>query len=417
MTPVPPLRPSEIWRYGALGLPLAFAALPVYVHVPRLYAEVSGLDLALLGGLLLLARLFDAVIDPLLGWLADRLSRLRMMFWSLWPLAAGFALLMHPPVHSAGIWLLFSLLLTFLGFSALSVAYQAWGADLGQDAGERTRLTAVREGLGLLGVVCAASLPSLLAPALADGLARLVWVFLPVLAIASFLSLSVRRAPHSQPIRQPPPQEGLPAALRQTLSDPAFSRLLAVYVVSGIAAALPATLVLFFVADVLQAEKWSGAFLALYFLAGVAGVPLWVRLAACLGRLRAWLAGMLVAVAAFAGTFLLGAGDIVAYIAVCLATGLALGSDLVLPTALAADLGERMGRAGICFGLWSFVSKLNLALAAGLALPLLDALGYVPGSQGNLLALSAVYAVLPLLFKLLAAGLLWHWRNRLESLS
>jgi hypothetical protein len=47
-------------------------------------------------------------------------------------------------------------------------------------------------------------------------------------------------------------------------------------VVNGIAAALPATLVLFYVADVLQAEAWSGAFLALYFVSGVAFLPLWV---------------------------------------------------------------------------------------------------------------------------------------------
>jgi hypothetical protein len=53
--------------YGAFGLPLAMAALPVYVHVPRLYAEVSGMSLSLLGALLLAARLLDAGIDPLLG--------------------------------------------------------------------------------------------------------------------------------------------------------------------------------------------------------------------------------------------------------------------------------------------------------------------------------------------------------------
>ena len=412
MTAENPLRQAEIWRYGALGLPLAFAALPIYVHVPRLYADAAGLDLALLGGLLLLARLFDAGIDPLLGWLADRMSRLHLMAGSLLPLAVGFAALMHPPSQYAGWWLLFSLALTFLGFSALSVAYLAWGADLGRDAGERTRLTAVREGMGLVGVVFAASLPSLLAPGLADGLARLVWIFLPLLAIASLLSLSLRQAPQIQT----GPRETLPTALRLALSDPAFSRLLAVYVTNGIAAALPATLVLFFVADVLQAEKWSGAFLALYFMAGVAGVPLWVRLAARIGRLRAWLAGILVAVIAFAGTAALGAGDSAAFIVVCIATGLALGADLVLPTAMAADLGERQGRAGICFGLWNFVSKLNLALAAGLALPLLDWLGYVPGGSGNLLALSLVYAGLPLLFKLLAAVLLWVWRDQLESL-
>ena len=50
----------QLLAYGALGLPLAMAALPVYVHVPRLYAESAGMSLSLLGSLLLAARLLDA---------------------------------------------------------------------------------------------------------------------------------------------------------------------------------------------------------------------------------------------------------------------------------------------------------------------------------------------------------------------
>ena len=65
----------QLLAYGALGLPLAMAALPVYVHVPRLYAEVSGMSLSLLGILLLAARLADAGIDPLLAIVLGRSLR------------------------------------------------------------------------------------------------------------------------------------------------------------------------------------------------------------------------------------------------------------------------------------------------------------------------------------------------------
>ena len=44
---------GTVLAYGALGLPLAFAALPLYVHVPRYYAEVTGMELARLGAILL----------------------------------------------------------------------------------------------------------------------------------------------------------------------------------------------------------------------------------------------------------------------------------------------------------------------------------------------------------------------------
>ena len=55
------------WRYGFLGLPLAFVALPLYVLLPNHYAREFGVPLAALGTLLLAVRLLDAVMDPWLG--------------------------------------------------------------------------------------------------------------------------------------------------------------------------------------------------------------------------------------------------------------------------------------------------------------------------------------------------------------
>ena len=55
---------GRILSYGLLGLPLAFAALPIYVHVPRFYAEVAGMELALLGAIVFWIRLVDDGIDP-----------------------------------------------------------------------------------------------------------------------------------------------------------------------------------------------------------------------------------------------------------------------------------------------------------------------------------------------------------------
>lgn len=399
-----------ILSYGLLGLPLAFAALPIYVHVPRFYAEAAGMELALLGAILLAARLLDAGIDPWLGWLADRVARPTMVAVALLPFTIGFVALLNPPAAHAGVWLLGSLALTYVGFSAASVAYQAWGADVGVDSGLRTRLTAAREGFGLIGVVLAAALPAFLAANLNTGIARLSWVLPPLLLFAAATTFSRVGAGRQAPaISQP-----LWSSLRQVLGDSVFRRLLAVFVANGIAAALPATLFLFFVADVLQLETASGALLALYFVAGAASLPLWVQLSARFGRVIAWLGAMGLSIVAFAGASLLGSGDLWAFAAICLASGLALGADLALPAAIAADLGERQGQVGACFGIWNLVAKLNLALAAGLALPLLSLLGYVPGGAQGLAALTLAYALLPLAFKALAGALLWRWRHSLE---
>ena len=93
--------------YGLLGLPLAFVALPLYVVLPNYYARAFGVPLAALGLVLLAARLFDAVIDPLIGRWCDRLfSRsARAVLWfsagCVLLLASGFALLFLPVVRAA----------------------------------------------------------------------------------------------------------------------------------------------------------------------------------------------------------------------------------------------------------------------------------------------------------------------------
>jgi GPH family glycoside/pentoside/hexuronide:cation symporter len=418
MTAMPPdLR--QTLAYGALGLPLAMAALPMYVYLPQLYAQAGGMSLGLLGALLLGARVADAGIDPLLGAWADRARRRPLLVALALPfLAAGLFGLMHPPASGRAAWLMFFMLITFFGFSLATVAYQAWGAEAGGDTAGRTRLTASREGFGLLGVLLAAVLPGLLSAELGRGLSLLAWIYPPLLLAAAWLSW--RGAPVAPNASRPAAAIGLTHAWRNAR----FVRLLAVFAVNGTAAALPATLVLFFVADVLQAPAWGGPFLAIYFLSGVLCLPLWVALARRLGRMRAWSAGMLLACAAFAGAYGLGNGDTLPFALVCLLSGAALGADLTLPAALLADIAEdddgAGGRSGpgACFGWWNLVAKLNLALAAGLALPLLAWLGYRPGSVDGEArgALAAVYCLLPLALKLLAAALCWRWRFQLEHI-
>jgi GPH family glycoside/pentoside/hexuronide:cation symporter len=308
------------------------------------------------------------------------------------------------------LWLLGSLALTYIGFSAASVAYQAWGADIGENSGLRTRLTAAREGFGLLGVVLAAALPALIASNLVDGVGRLAWILPPLLLLAALVTFS--RVGAGVAVRAP--LAPLLPSLRRVLSDQPFRRLLAVFVANGIAAALPATLFPLF------CRRCPASRIGEWPLAG-ALLRLRCRQPAAVGEnCRAARKGFRLglrhglSIAAFAGASLLGSGDLLPFAIICLASGLALGADLTLPAAIAADIGERQGQAGACFGVWNFIAKLNLALAAGLSLPLLGFLGYVPGGAAGLSALIFAYALLPLAFKALAGFLLWRWRHSLE---
>ncbi len=407
------------WRrglsYGLLGLPLAFVALPLYVILPNHYAREFGAPLALLGLVLLAARLVDAVLDPLIGRWCDRLfarsiaAVLGASAASAVVLALGLWGLLFPPtgVREAGTTVLLAwagllMAITYTAYSVVAVAHQSWGARLGGNEAQRSRVVAWREGLSLLGVLIAAVLPATL------GLGATVSTF-AVLLTLGWWAWSRSATPIALKTTGPAMSLG-PSPLRQ----PAFLRLLAVFVINGTASAVPATLVLFFVQDRLQASpSVEPAFLATYFLCAALSIPLWVRLVARIGLARTWLVGMALAVAVFIWAATLGAGDVVPFLIVCALSGIALGTDLTLPSAMLAgligQLGERGQREGAYFGWWSFATKLNLALAAGLALPLLALFGYEPGARdpAALRTLTIAYCLLPCVLKLLAGGALY----------
>jgi Na+/melibiose symporter-like transporter len=414
-----PLAAPTLVAYGIFGVPLAMAALPLYVHLPKFYGDHLGVDLALLGGVLLALRLADGVIDPLLGVISDRSGARKGWLALAAPLLAiGMLGLFLPlPRTQAPLvaWLAIALALVYFAFSLATINHQAWGAELSTDSVERTRITAVREGLALCGVVIASVLPGFLGGG-DGGLGRFAMLF----AILTFgcLAITLGGTP-GRTLRPSAPDA--PARLRELiarpLADPLFRKLLVVFMLNGIAAAIPATLVLFFIADVLDAESRQGVFLALYFVAGAVGMPLWVRLSARLGKPLAWLVAMGLAMTAFVWASRLGAGDTTAFAIICALSGLALGADLAVPPSLLADVIGRRGKmeaTGSYFGLWTLATKLNLALAAGIALPLLEALGYRPGGRdaAALTALAIVYAFVPCVLKLGAgAALLWFRRS------
>ena len=403
-------------RYGLLGLPLAFAALPLYVLWPNHFAREHGVSLATLGAVLLGARLFDAFIDPLIGRWCDATFR-RSVVGVLWlgalasaVLALGFVALFFPPAAlgaSAALlaWAVAGLLLTYTAYSVVSVAHQSWGAMLGGTEAQRARVVAWREALGLVGVVLAAVLPSL------AGLGVAATVFALLLAVGCWAWSSALR-PVPDAAARAEPLASVWAPLRQ----PAFAQLLGVFLVNGIASAVPATLVLFFVQDQLQAPAaMEPAFLGTYFLCAAASMPVWLRVVAHMGLARAWRLGMGLSVLVFVWAAFLGPGDAWAFLGVCALSGLALGADLAVPGALLAglvgDMGERGRGEGRYFGWWNFAAKLNLALAAGLALPLLGWWGYAPGQRDAqaLTALTWAYCILPCVLKLVAAAALQYF--------
>ncbi len=406
--PAPRIQLFELFTYGALAFPLAFAGLPIYLHAPDFYAVTLAQPIGTLGFILLLLRLVDAFQDPLIGSLSDRFYKQRpqILMAGVVLLGAGFWMLFHPLESSPLTWFAFSVLICTTGFSIVTINLQTVGGLWKVSTAERTRITGAREALGLLGLLAAAIAPALLTqwtdPAFAFHVLTLAYI--PLLTGALYLlSLWTKSAELSRPAKS---SQQIP--WRALLKNRWRACFYALVFLNTFASAIPAVLVMFFIRDRLGAEPYTGLFLLIYFLSGAASMPLWIKVAAKAGKIRAWQISLGLAVITFIWAVFLGQGDLLAYAAVCGLSGLALGADLALPPALLADHIEadtRQAEASRLFSLMALLSKVALAAATGLALPILGSFGYVPGTELTPKlewVLSLTYAALPCLLKLAA---------------
>lgn len=398
---------KPLWPWSLFAALIAAAGLPIYIHAPKFYVDNHGVTLAALGGVLALLRLVDVVQDPLFGWLVDRARARRGMWVAIAALVlavAMVALFAVPPPIAPLAWFTLTMLALFSSYSFLSIAFYAQGVDRATDLGARghLRLAGWRETGSLIGVCIAAAAPAVLA----------VWLNAPFTAfalgfaaLALLASLAMRREWTAASVAATPLRD----ALRPALTDATSRSLLLIGLLNAAPVAVTSTLFLFFVESRLALPGWEGGFLLLFFLSAAASAPVWGLIGARLGEKKSLMLGMTLAILTFLWAFGLGAGQGIAFAVICVASGAALGADLVLLPALFARRLAQIGGEGAGFGLWAFASKLSLALAAAVLLPLLQWVGFTSGGDNApqvLTTLSLLYAALPCALKVLALLLL-----------
>jgi GPH family glycoside/pentoside/hexuronide:cation symporter len=418
------------------GIPLAALTLPLYIIVPTVYSENYGLSLSVIGLVLLFVRLFDGLSDPLIGWLSDRYTgpfgRRRTWFLGSIPFTVlGAYMIFIPPQDVTALYLLFWSLFLSVGFTATYLTFSAWGAELSTHYHGRSRVSAFREGMIVLGTLLATS-----APFIAERLnwnkqdegmaflAILIVVLLPLFGLMTFFSTpEPDNRTHNHQLK-------LKDGLRILRQNKPFLRLIGAFVINGLANGLPVSLFLYFVSEKLGAPDMRGPLLLIYFFFGIAGMPLWIYLSKQFNKHTIWSIAMIVACCAFIWAPFLGQGDINLFIAITIVTGFCVGADLFLPSSMQADVVDvdtaQSGsqRTGLYFSLWALATKLALAVAAGLAFPLLELAGFQAGqdqqSATALWTLGALYAWVPVALKLCAAWLMWSYpldKEAVEDLS
>lgn len=406
------LQTSGLFRYSLPALPLAFAGIPLYVAAPDFYAAEMGLSLGVIATILLCVRVLDAIQDPVIGYVSDKYAAARgaVIAGAFVIFAIGFCVL-YIPSSSVAASFAGGMFLATMGFSFLSINLNAVGSLLSRDTRQKTVVTTWREAMGILGLVAAMILPVLLghfyAPQTVFALYAICFVLLCLVTFAVFM-------PWLKTLRLTPEDTAQPASVTvaktwQAVTAPAFRGFFLVYGVSMLASALPAVLVLFFIRDALAAKELTGVFLLVYFVAGLASMPLWRYAAARFGKWEAWAGSMLLAALAFIWAGFLSAGDIWAYGVICLVSGMALGAELSLPPSLLSDLIDKAAKessTAAFFSVSAFLMKMALALAGAVALGILDVVGFVPAgenSESARLMLSALYAFVPSILKILCA--------------
>ena len=423
--PPTPLTPGAKWLYGSANLGFGLLQAMVGFYLMYYYTDVARVDPGTAGTAMLVSKFtWDAVVDPLFGWLSDRTRsrwgrrRPYMIFGAL-PLGLAVWLLFSLPPGLGG-WSAFLVVAgTYLLFgtirSSVIMPYNALSAELTTDYGERTSLIAIQQITSVSGFVLGATViltvVSLLRRAIGLGEAA-AWsrtaLFLgAVVTVAvgvTALGLRNKPAVSSEPSRMP-----ALAACRQALRNKPFM----IYMVANMLAAIVLTItqgmIPYFVIYQLGMKGQLSLIMLVFLLTVILFIYPYKILADRLNKGPAWAIGLGICGAALLLTFLLPHRPTFWIYPLMILSGAGFAAEFVFPGSMIPDMieidelvtGER--HEGIYYGLRSFLDKLTAALGAAAMGWALAGFGYVGGAEQSHRALLGIR----LLFGVVPAILLW----------
>ncbi|HYK66217.1 MAG TPA: MFS transporter [Patescibacteria group bacterium] len=403
--------------YGAPSFAGAAMIIPIFIHMPKFYADVVLVPLGYLAMAIAIARSLDALSDPLMGWISDhthtRLGRRRPYMLIGAPLCGiAFFCLLNPPEalkgKDAAVWFGITFILYFLFHTSYVLPHYALGPELTQNYHERSTLFAWRESFTILGTIVASAAPGVMMKVMhlneRQVFFRLGIFFGVVLTVLYWLLvLTVKERPDFVARESNP----LVPGVRRALRNRPFSILLASYAVGSIAGAIPATMMPFFNAYVIRPENptfWLSMFLLGYFAFGFISLPMWVTVSRRIGKLNAWLASFFLGISGGAGMFLLRQGDILGLMVLICWAGIGFGAGLFLTPSMQADVidydefytGKRREAQYTAF--WSMLPKFIAIPSAAIPIAILASLGYIPNAvqpPAVVFAIRAIFALTP----------------------
>ena len=421
-----PLSRRTIFFYGLSEMPLQVASVIITAYLLKYYTKDMALGAAVVGTIWLIARLFDAVSDLLIGHLSDitrtRWGRRRVWMVASVPLMmAAIYHLFFPSPPVTPFYLLAWMLVLWTGWSMLMIPYYAWAAELSTDYHERSVLVGWRVWLGMGANVAGKLVPVGALVFFQYGGTSEVLVMIGCMTLVLVpltVGLTVANVPEDTDYR-PPAIRFVRGMIAMWRNGP-FKRLIFAFFLNSVGTAVATAMVVFYLADVIHAEDKAILFLLTFYLSGLAGIPFWVWVSKKIGKHRAWIACLMV-YPCFSWLYLfLGPGDFWLMLPIATVTGFGGGSSAVLANSMKADvidldtLKTSENRAALFFAIWATVTKLAQSFGPALALYAIVLLGYddSPGAahtQGSIWGVRAVFALGPPIFMLLTAWATWRY--------
>lgn len=409
----------EIIAFAAPAGPLLALSLPTIIFIPPYFASELGVPLFWVSAIFLGVRLADIVIDPSLGGFQDRTEHPwgRRRFWlivSCLPLMAliWFVFMgMWPgvpiPIVAIAVFLL------YLVYAAMMLAHLSWAGELIPTYHGRTHVLGAVQVASMIGqvlmLVIAGYVAQMPGGSDAASVAAMGWTLVLLLPAMTLLTVVFVREE-----RQPPqPHMTLKQAIQTVAQNKMVRRVLLPDLLLGMAQGVSGGLFLFFFQMILGFERESQTLLAIYFVAGLIGVPIWWYAARRWGKHRALQGAMLYTAITTALLLVLPPNEFWIVAPFMVVAGLSQGGGVLLTRSLMADVvdedelitGSR--RSGLYFGLLVTTSKLGVATGpityAILGLTGFDAAAGAANSGTALLTLEALFIGLPILLCVLTA--------------
>lgn len=431
LSPAPPRRrvrsgiaAPRLAAFSALAVPVYASQVPISNFLPAIYAQKFGISLAALGTIFLAERIWGAFADPLVGALSDR-TKSRFGRRRPW-IAGGIVLyaiatllLFFPPAGVSPLYLGVGLFAFYLGWSMIQIPYLAWAGEISGEYHERTRIATFQTVAGAAALLLVMLLPAWIEHMRPDDdglkLAGMGAVILLTLVPGALLTL--RSFPEA-PVAVVPPRErpGLATTLRLVLGEKLLLRILLSDLAVTFGQSVRGALFLFVVGIYMGLPQWGATLLLSQFVFGIVAGPIWMQVAKRFGKHRTAISGELVQVAINLGLLAIAPGSLTLLIGLTLAQGLAQGSGNLMLRAMVADIADHhrlqtgQDRTALFYSAFSISMKAGMALAVGVALPLVGAAGFDPAAAHNtpeaLHVLLLVFALGPALAHLCSAALL-----------